>query len=158
MYWFNRSSLENEREFELIGILLGVAIYNGVILDVRFPHVVYKKLMQQSVGLADLKLAFPNLGNNMQQLLDYADADGVEPTFGLCMQAPRPPLLPPTRHGARLHQATPMATLRIPAPSGDVRGVWRDEELRPRARRWRCQRERREPSAVRRAVHEVLAR
>ena len=103
MYWFNRSSLENEREFELIGILLGVAIYNGVILDVRFPHVVYKKLMQQSVGLADLKLAFPNLGNNMQQLLDYADADGVEPTFGLCMQAPRPPLLPRTRHGGRLH-------------------------------------------------------
>ena len=45
---FNRSSLENEREFELIGILLGVAIYNGVILDVRFPHVVYKKLMCQA--------------------------------------------------------------------------------------------------------------
>lgn len=42
-FWFNRSSLENEREFELIGILLGVAIYNGVILDLRFPHVVYKK-------------------------------------------------------------------------------------------------------------------
>lgn len=42
-FWFNRSSLENEREFELIGILLGVAIYNGVNLDLRFPHVVYKK-------------------------------------------------------------------------------------------------------------------
>ena len=29
LYWFNRSSLENEREFELIGIILGAAIYNG---------------------------------------------------------------------------------------------------------------------------------
>ena len=49
LFWFNRSSLENEREFELIGMLLGVAIYNGVILDLRFPHVVYKKLMGQDV-------------------------------------------------------------------------------------------------------------
>ena len=28
-FWFNRASLESDREFELIGILLGVAIYNG---------------------------------------------------------------------------------------------------------------------------------
>ena len=35
-YWFNHSSLENEREFELIGIILGAAIYNGVILEARF--------------------------------------------------------------------------------------------------------------------------
>jgi len=27
-----------------------VAIYNGVIFDVRFPHVVYKKLMRDAVG------------------------------------------------------------------------------------------------------------
>jgi len=85
VYWFNRSSFENEREFELIGILLGVAIYNGVILDVRFPHVVYKKLMRQSLTLADLKRAFPGIGSNMQQLLDYEGPD-VESTFSLCMQ------------------------------------------------------------------------
>jgi len=84
-FWFNRSSLENEREFELIGILLGVAIYNGVILDLRFPHVVYKKLMGQEVGLPDLKRAFPAMGSNLQQLLDFADGE-VETTFGLCMQ------------------------------------------------------------------------
>lgn len=84
-FWFNRSSLENEREFELIGILLGVAIYNGVILDLRFPHVVYKKLMGQVVDLADLKKAFPALGSNLQQLLDFEDGD-IESTFGLCMQ------------------------------------------------------------------------
>jgi len=38
VFWFNRSSLESHREFQLIGVLIGVAIYNGVILDVRFPH------------------------------------------------------------------------------------------------------------------------
>jgi hypothetical protein len=29
--------METDEEFRLIGILLGLAIYNGVILDVRFP-------------------------------------------------------------------------------------------------------------------------
>jgi len=85
LYWFNRSSLENEREFELIGIILGAAIYNGVILDARFPHVVYKKLMGQPVGLADLKRAFPPLARGFQQLLDH-DPTEVEAAFGLCMQ------------------------------------------------------------------------
>lgn len=86
VFWFNRSSLESNREFELIGILLGVAIYNGIILDVRFPHVVYKKLMRDSLGLDDLKRAFPGMGSSLQQLLDYEPAEEVEDTFGLCMQ------------------------------------------------------------------------
>ena len=42
--WFNPHSLESALEFELIGILLGVAIYNSIILDVRFPLTVYKKV------------------------------------------------------------------------------------------------------------------
>ena len=84
-FWFNQDSLESDREFELIGILLGVAIYNGVILDVRFPHVVYKKLMDKPVGLEDLKTAFPEMGRSLQALLDFTEAD-VESTFGLCMQ------------------------------------------------------------------------
>jgi hypothetical protein len=38
-YWFSPLSQEF-REFELIGTILGLAIYNGVILDVHFPPVV----------------------------------------------------------------------------------------------------------------------
>jgi len=85
-FWFNRASFESHREFELIGVLLGVAIYNGVILDVRFPHVVYKKLMSDVLTLADLKKAFPDIGNSLQLLLDFEPASQVEETFGLCMQ------------------------------------------------------------------------
>ena len=86
LFWFNRASLENEREFELIGILLGAAIYNGVILDARFPHVVYKKLMGEPVGLNDLRVAFPDLARSLQALLDHEPAADVEETFGLVMQ------------------------------------------------------------------------
>ena len=84
VFWFNRSSLENEREFELIGIILGAAIYNGVILDARFPHVVYKKLMGEPVGLADLELAFPPLARSFRKLLEH-EADEIE-SLGLVMQ------------------------------------------------------------------------
>lgn len=86
VFWFNRSSLESHREFQLIGVLIGVAIYNGVILDVRFPHVVYKKLMRQPLGVPDLQRAFPLVGRSLQQLLDFAPAEQVEETFALCMQ------------------------------------------------------------------------
>lgn len=58
-FWFNQNSFESSREFELIGKLIGIAIYNGVILDVRFPPALYKKLMRASCGFADLKRAFP---------------------------------------------------------------------------------------------------
>lgn len=77
--WFNSDSLESTMEFELIGILLGVAIYNSVILDVHFPHIVYKKLMGCPLDLEDIELALPSLGNGLRQLLEF---DGnVEDVF-----------------------------------------------------------------------------
>ncbi|KOO24665.1 ubiquitin-protein ligase e3a isoform 2 [Chrysochromulina tobinii] len=84
-FWFNRASLENEREFELIGMILGAAIYNGVVLDARFPHIVYKKLMGQPVGLDDLAIAFPLLARSFQQLLDMQSDDDID-SLGLVMQ------------------------------------------------------------------------
>ncbi|RHY62594.1 hypothetical protein DYB30_014027 [Aphanomyces astaci] len=66
-------------EFELIGILLGLAIYNGVILDLHFPPLVYKKLMEQSVTLSDVEASQPALGRGLRQLLLF-DGD-VESVF-----------------------------------------------------------------------------
>lgn len=77
--WFNCDSLEATMEFELIGILLGLAIYNGVILDVHFPHTVYKKLLSVPLGLDDVERAMPALGRGLRQLLAF-DGD-VEEVF-----------------------------------------------------------------------------
>lgn len=57
-YWFNNLSTDF-LEFELIGKLLGLAIYNSVILDVHFPRVVYKKLMGIKCTLEELKETNP---------------------------------------------------------------------------------------------------
>lgn len=59
-YWFNPVPLEDlDREYCLIGILLGLAIYNDVILDVHFPAVLYRKLVGKLGTYEDLKDARP---------------------------------------------------------------------------------------------------
>lgn len=45
VYWFNGFSFEPPIRFEFVGMLLGLAIYNSVHLDVRFPKMLYKKLL-----------------------------------------------------------------------------------------------------------------
>ena len=58
-FWFNPTSFETESQFTLIGIVLGLAIYNNVILDVHFPMVVYRKLMGKLGTFQDLHQSHP---------------------------------------------------------------------------------------------------
>lgn len=46
-------------EYRLVGRLIGLAIYNGVILDVHFPMALYKKLKSVPVTLEDLREVDP---------------------------------------------------------------------------------------------------
>ena len=43
--WLNASNVWSSEEYTLIGVLLGLAVYNGVLLDVHFPAVLYKKMV-----------------------------------------------------------------------------------------------------------------
>ena len=58
-YWFNMFSFENEANFRLIGILLGLAIYNSIILDVHFPITIYRKLLNCTPTIDDLHASHP---------------------------------------------------------------------------------------------------
>ncbi|KAI8803773.1 hypothetical protein BJ742DRAFT_485418 [Cladochytrium replicatum] len=73
--WINGASLEGEAIFECVGMVVGLALYNGVILGVDFPRIVYKKLLDEEIDLDDIKQAFPSLGRGLQQLLDWSDGD-----------------------------------------------------------------------------------
>lgn len=53
--WFNPTSFESNAQFTLIGIVLGLAIYNNIILDVHFPMIVYRKLMGKKGTFYDLE-------------------------------------------------------------------------------------------------------
>mmetsp|Transcript_8195 Transcript_8195/g.11619 ORF Transcript_8195/g.11619 Transcript_8195/m.11619 type:complete len:828 (-) Transcript_8195:219-2702(-) len=77
--WFNHKSVSSDEEYELIGIILGLAIYNGVILDLRFPMVVYRKLLGWDVTMEDMKEVDPELAKGFEKLLTFPG--DVENTF-----------------------------------------------------------------------------
>ncbi|XP_029168736.1 ubiquitin-protein ligase E3A isoform X2 [Nylanderia fulva] len=78
MTWFNPTSFESDAQFTLIGIVLGLAIYNNVILDVRFPMVVYRKLLGRKGAFADLEDWSPTLYRTMKELMEYTGDDMPE--------------------------------------------------------------------------------
>ncbi len=58
--WFNPSAAEDlDREYTLIGMLLGLAIYNSIILDIKFPPILYRKLMGKIGTFEDLETSHP---------------------------------------------------------------------------------------------------
>uniref|UniRef100_A0A8D8TSC2 Ubiquitin-protein ligase E3A n=1 Tax=Cacopsylla melanoneura TaxID=428564 RepID=A0A8D8TSC2_9HEMI len=78
--WFNQISYESDAQFTLVGILLGLAIYNNIILDVNFPMVVYKKLMGKRGSFFDLEDFNPVLFSGLMELLEYEGND-IEDVF-----------------------------------------------------------------------------
>jgi ubiquitin-protein ligase E3 A len=48
-----------------------MAIYNGVVLDVHFPSVVYKLLLGEEPLFSDLAQVDAELHRGLQQLLDF---------------------------------------------------------------------------------------
>ncbi|KAK2580164.1 hypothetical protein KPH14_012435 [Odynerus spinipes] len=80
MTWFNPTSFESDAQFTLIGVVLGLAIYNNVILDVRFPMVVYRKLLGRKGGFADLEDWSPTLYRTLTELMEYTE-DDMSDTF-----------------------------------------------------------------------------
>lgn len=82
--WFNSDSFEANNEYELIGKLLGVAIYNSVIIDLRMPSLVYKKLKRQPLNLSDLEELQPQLARGLRALLEFKG--DVKSAFELTFQ------------------------------------------------------------------------
>jgi len=67
-FWFNSSSFTNKQEFELIGIIFGLAIYQGVIIEVPFPSLLFKKLLNFKLDYDDFKEFDPTMAKNLWEL------------------------------------------------------------------------------------------
>ncbi|KAK3829114.1 MAG: hypothetical protein J3Q66DRAFT_324376 [Benniella sp.] len=80
--WFNPASFESLSQFYLVGVVIGLAIYNSTILDLPLPLAVYKKLLGVPVALEDLAAFRPDLAKGFEQLLNYEGHD-VEDVFCL---------------------------------------------------------------------------
>jgi hypothetical protein len=51
LLWFEKCPLECGLNFELVGMLLGLSIYNSINLEIQFPLVVYKKLLNYTLNI-----------------------------------------------------------------------------------------------------------
>ena len=86
-YWFAAhnelmSSSDDLNNYFLTGIALGLCVYNGVLLDIDFPNILYKKLLSEPIGLPDLKDLMPSEYEGLMKLLQY-DKDDIEDVFCL---------------------------------------------------------------------------
>jgi hypothetical protein len=74
--WFTEG-IEAEAEFKRLGVLIGLAMYNGVkSLPLDFPPMFYKKLVGEPLVLEDMKEYDPVLYRGWQNLLD-CDVEGL---------------------------------------------------------------------------------
>jgi ubiquitin-protein ligase E3 A len=81
LFFFSPDSFTAPIEFELIGTLLGLAIFNSVILDVHFPRIVYHMLVGKCITLEHLKDLRPTVYKSFLQLLSCDDASVVDLHF-----------------------------------------------------------------------------
>merc|ERR1711942_121418 len=79
-FWFNPSSYESCAQFTLIGIVLGLAMYNSVILDLHLPSVIYRKLEGKKGVFEDLKEFKQSVWKGLNDLLEYS-GDDMEDIF-----------------------------------------------------------------------------
>ena len=82
LYWIKKDTFESPLKFELIGIIIGLAIYNSNILDIHFPMALYKKLLKREVTFEDFAQYDPQVANSLKAILDY-DKDNFNEVMGL---------------------------------------------------------------------------
>lgn len=93
LYWINGTTFEPNLKYELIGTLMGIAIYNNTFINLQFPSACYKILLDQELDLEDLRLWQPETANSLQFMLDYDETehgmpleDMVERTFTVTVE------------------------------------------------------------------------
>ncbi|XP_038046423.1 probable E3 ubiquitin-protein ligase HECTD2 [Patiria miniata] len=85
-FWFNPACVDCNQEFNLVGVLMGLAVYNSIILDLHFPACTYRKLLspavvpynnpgaevgRTAVTQDDLAQVNPELAHGLKELLAY---------------------------------------------------------------------------------------
>ncbi|KAK5868547.1 hypothetical protein PBY51_009548 [Eleginops maclovinus] len=93
MFMFNESKLAwfpvrpkvEEKTYFLFGVLCGLALYNHTLVNLRFPLVLFKKLLRVKPSLDDMKEFDPVMGESWQFMLDCCpeEVKKLEITFNV---------------------------------------------------------------------------
>jgi alpha-tubulin suppressor-like RCC1 family protein len=79
--WLNKDNHWSADEYSLVGSLLGLALYNGILLNIHFPTFFYKKLLQMPLEFEDLKSIDLEFHRGLTQLLNYSPKEDIEHVF-----------------------------------------------------------------------------
>jgi hypothetical protein len=88
--WMRPVVKPDTRIYEMVGVLMGLSIYNGVIINMQFPKILWKVMVlpneaiidilakrHQLFTLNDLEEGWPELGHGLRQLLGWnVEKDG----------------------------------------------------------------------------------
>jgi ubiquitin-protein ligase E3 A/E3 ubiquitin-protein ligase HERC4 len=86
-FWLRPNQLPESAEmFELGGMLIGLALFNSVLLECRFPRALWRKLLAGAElvlsEMSELASVAPEVGRNLQSLLHYTgDVEELDLTF-----------------------------------------------------------------------------
>ncbi|KAJ4393808.1 hypothetical protein N0V93_003023 [Gnomoniopsis smithogilvyi] len=85
MAWFQPGSLEPVWKFELVGLLIGLAVYNGLTLPINFPKALYRKLLGEPVtDIHHINDGWPQIASSLTSLLEWDESNGaVEDVFAV---------------------------------------------------------------------------
>lgn len=76
MSWFAPGCFEPHYKFELLGLLVSIAVYNGITLPVTFPIALYRKLLGLKVKTVEhIRDGWPELAKGLEKLLSWKDGD-----------------------------------------------------------------------------------
>ncbi|KAK0739088.1 hypothetical protein B0T21DRAFT_361915 [Apiosordaria backusii] len=86
MAWFVPGSLEDEWRFELIGLLVSLAVYNGLTLPVTFPKALYRKLLGKPVNkLRHIADGWPDIASSLTEIEQWDDNGSKGKLEDLCI-------------------------------------------------------------------------
>ena len=87
--WFSPISFEGERSYFLCGAVVGIAIHNNVVLPIRFPLLVYKRLMtpNKKLSLTDLAEIDPQLAHSLSLIREMVEKEEDVSQLGLTFDA-----------------------------------------------------------------------
>ncbi|KAF0992308.1 hypothetical protein HZS_4001 [Henneguya salminicola] len=88
LFWFPEFSLNSAAYYTLIGLVIAVAIYNNILLDIHFPLALYEKLLDCKPSFDSFLEFEPILAKNFLYMLEYEE-DDFEDIFPLTFQISR---------------------------------------------------------------------
>jgi hypothetical protein len=82
-YWFTVNSFEAPETYEILRTFVGLAVFNRNFLPIRFPKLLYKKLLHIPLTVTDVAELDEEIATSMQQVFDYREEGNDVEDLGL---------------------------------------------------------------------------